>query len=211
MRRKRRLKSYVIKSLYVVLFLTIAVGGFMISKSMKKSPAVEENYTYVSSIITDQDIAVINETTKMIKPVVNEKITIGKNFYDYKADSKQQESSIIYYDGSYIQNSGLDYVLEEGFDVVAVLDGTVTDVREDELLGKVVEIKHNNGYVTSYQSLSEVSVKKDDTVTQGQTIGRSGTNKLDKDMGNHLHFELYANGQVADPNLYIDKEIKTKE
>lgn len=211
MRRKRRLKSYVIKSLYVVLFLTIAVGGFMISKSMKKSPAVEENYTYVSSIITDQDIAVINETTKMIKPVVNEKVTIGKNFYDYKADSKQQESSIIYYDGSYIQNSGLDYVLEEGFDVVAVLDGTVTDVREDELLGKVVEIKHNNGYVTSYQSLSEVSVKKDDTVTQGQTIGRSGTNKLDKDMGNHLHFELYANGQVADPNLYIDKEIKTKE
>ncbi len=211
MRRKRRLKSYVIKSLYVVLFLTIAVGGFMISKGMKKSPAVEENYTYVSSIITDQDIAVINETTKMIKPVVNEKITIGKNFYDYKADSKQQESSIIYYDGSYIQNSGIDYVLEEGFDVVAVLDGTVTDVREDELLGKVVEIKHNNGYVTSYQSLSEVSVKKDDTVTQGQTIGRSGTNKLDKDMGNHLHFELYANGQVADPNLYIDKEIKTKE
>ncbi len=211
MRRKRRLKSYVIKSLYVVLFLTIAVGGFMISKSLKKSPAVEENYTYVSSIITDQDIAVINETTKMIKPVVNEKITIGKNFYDYKADSKQQESSIIYYDGSYIQNSGIDYVLEEGFDVVAVLDGTVTDVREDELLGKVVEIKHNNGYVTSYQSLSEVSVKKDDTVTQGQTIGRSGTNKLDKDMGNHLHFELYANGQVADPNLYIDKEIKTKE
>lgn len=211
MRRKRRLKSYVIKGLYVVLFLTIAVGGFMISKSMKKSPAVEENYTYVSSIITDQDIAVINETTKMIKPVVNEKVTIGKNFYDYKADSKQQESSIIYYDGSYIQNSGLDYVLEEGFDVVAVLDGTVTDVREDELLGKVVEIKHNNGYVTSYQSLSEVSVKKDDTVTQGQTIGRSGTNKLDKDMGNHLHFELYANGQVADPNLYIDKEIKTKE
>lgn len=211
MRRKRRLKSYVIKSLYVVLFLTIAVSAFMISKSMKKSPDVEENYTYVSSIITDQDIAVINETTKMIKPVVNEKVTIGKNFYDYKADSKQQESSIIYYDGSYIQNSGIDYVLEEGFDVVAVLDGTVTDVREDELLGKVVEIKHNNGYVTSYQSLSEVSVKKDDTVTQGQTIGRSGTNKLDKDMGNHLHFELYANGQVADPNLYIDKEIKTKE
>ncbi|MCI8347474.1 MAG: M23 family metallopeptidase [Bacilli bacterium] len=211
MRRKRRLKSYVIKSLYVVLFLTIAVGGFMISKSMKKIPAVEENYTYVSSIITDQDIAVINETTKMIKPVVNEKITIGKSFYDYKADSKQQENSIIYYDGSYIQNSGIDYVLEEVFDVVSVLDGTVTDVREDELLGKVVEIKHNNGYVTSYQSLSEVSVKKDDTVTQGQTIGRSGTNKLDKDMGNHLHFELYANGQVADPNLYIDKEIKTKE
>ena len=31
--------------------------------------------------------------------------------------------------------------LKEVFDVVSVMDGTVTDVREDELLGKVVEIK----------------------------------------------------------------------
>lgn len=210
MRRKRRLKSYVIPCLYVVLVGTVAIGGFLISKSMKKD-VVEDNYTYVSSIITSQDIPVISETTKMLKPYTNEKVTVGKSFYDYKAESEKQENSITYYDGSYIQNSGIDYVLEETFDVVAVLDGTVTDVRQDDLLGNVVEIKHNNGYVTSYQSLSEVSVKKDDTVTQGQVIGKSGTNKLDKDMGNHLHFELYANGQVADPNLYIDKEIKTKE
>ena len=211
MRRKRRLKSYVIKSLYAVLVLTIVVGGFMISKSMKKKNISEENYTYVSSIITSQEVPVLNETTKMLKPYMNEKVTVGKSFYDYKAESKQQENSITYYDGSYIQNSGVDYVLDEVFDVVTVLDGTVTDVRQDELLGNVVEIKHSNGYITSYQSLSEVSVKKDDTVTQGQTIGKSGTNKLDKDMGNHLHFELYANGQVADPNLYIEKEMKTKE
>ncbi len=214
MRTKRRLKSYVISCLYVVLFLTIAVGGFMISRSvsMKKDTNVEEdNYTYVSSIIMNQDVAVINETSKMLKPYTNENVTVGKSFYDYKAESKQQESSITYYDGSYIQNSGIDYVLQDVFDVVAVLDGTVIDVRQDDILGNVVEIKHNNGYVTSYQSLSEVAVKKDDTVTQGQIIGKSGTNKLDKDMGNHLHFELYANGQVADPNLYIDKEIKTQE
>lgn len=213
MRRKRKLKAYVIPSLYAILIATIAVGGFMISKTMKSNHVSNENneYTYVSSVITTPDVAVINESNKMLKPYTDEKVTVGKSYYDYKAESKQQENSITYYDGSYIQNSGIDYVAEDSFDVVSVMDGTVTDVREDELLGKVVEIKHNNGYVTSYQSLSEVSVKKDDTVTKGQTIGKSGTNKIDKDMGNHLHFELYVNGQTADPNLYVDKEIKTKE
>lgn len=213
MRRKRKLKAYVIPSLYAILIATIAVGGFMISKTMKNNRVSNENneYTYVSSVITTPDVAVINESNKMLKPYTDEKVTVGKSYYDYKAESKQQENSITYYDGSYIQNSGIDYVAEDSFDVVSVMDGTVTDVREDELLGKVVEIKHNNGYVTSYQSLSEVSVKKDDTVTKGQTIGKSGTNKIDKDMGNHLHFELYVNGQTADPNLYVDKEIKTKE
>ena len=144
----------------------------------------------------------------MIKPYTNEQVKVGKSYYDYKAESKAQEGSITYYDGSYIQNSGIDYVLGETFDVVAVLNGTVVNVKQDEILGNVVEIQHDNNYVTTYQSLSEVSVKKDDIVTQGQIIGKSGSNKLDKDMGNHLHFEVYVNGQVVDPNLYVDKEIK---
>ena len=147
----------------------------------------------------------------MIKPYNNEGVTVGKSYYDYKSDSSVQEKSITYYDGSYIQNSGIDYVLNETFEVVSVLDGTVTNVKQDDILGTIVEIKHDNNYVTTYQSLSEVSVKKDDTVTQGQVIGKSGTNKLDKDMGNHLHFEVYVNGQVVDPNLYLDKEVKKEQ
>lgn len=209
MKKKLRPKRFVIPCLYVILFATVATGAFLISKSMKKD-VVEDNYTYVSNIIMDNQMPVMNETNKMIKPYTNEQVTVGKTYYDYKAESKSQENSITYYDGSYIQNSGIDYVLTETFDVVSVLDGTVTDVKEDEILGNVVEIKHGNDYVTTYQSLSEVSVKKGDSVTQGQVIGKSGTNKLDKDMGNHLHFELYTNGQIVDPNLYIDKELKNE-
>lgn len=204
MKKRLRPKRVVISCLYVILFATVATGAFLISKSMKKE-VVEDNYTYVSNIIVDNQMPVMNETTKMIKPYTNEQVTVGKTYYDYKAESKSQENSITYYDGSYIQNSGIDYVLKDTFDVVSVLDGTVTDVKQDDILGNVVEIKHGNDYVTTYQSLSEVAVKKGDSVTQGQVIGKSGTNKLDKDMGNHLHFELYTNGQIVDPNLYIDK------
>lgn len=209
MKKRLRPKRVVISCLYVILFATVATGAFLISKSMKKE-VVEDNYTYVSNIIVDNQMPVMNETTKMIKPYINEQVTVGKTYYDYKAESKSQENSITYYDGRYIQNSGIDYVLKDTFDVVSVLDGTVTDVKQDDILGNVVEIKHGNDYVTTYQSLSEVAVKKGDSVTQGQVIGKSGTNKLDKDMGNHLHFELYTNGQIVDPNLYIDKELKNE-
>ena len=209
MKKRLRPKRVVISCLYVILFATVATGAFLISKSMKKE-VVEDNYTYVSNIIVDNQMPVMNETTKMIKPYTNEQVTVGKTYYNYKAESKSQENSITYYDGSYIQNSGIDYVLKDTFDVVSVLDGTVTDVKQDDILGNVVAIKHGNDYVTTYQSLSEVAVKKGDSVTQGQVIGKSGTNKLDKDMGNHLHFELYTNGQIVDPNLYIDKELKNE-
>ena len=56
--------------------------------------------------------------------------------------------------------------------------------------------------------MSEVKVKKGDSVTQGQVLGISGTNKLDKELGNHLHFEFYAEGQIVNPNTYLDKELQ---
>ncbi len=102
----------------------------------------------------------------------------------------------------------MDFTKNETFDVIAVLNGTVINVKEDELLGKIVEIQHDNNFVSSYQSLSDVSVKKNDTVKQGQVIGKSGTNSIDKELGNHLHFELYLNSQVVNPEDYFDKEIK---
>ena len=147
----------------------------------------------------------------MIKPYTDENVQIAKYYYDYKGDSETQEKSLLYHENTYIQNTGMDFTLDTAFDVVAVLDGTVTNVSEDELLGTIVEIKHENDLISSYQSLSEVSVKKNDTVKQGQVIGKSGTNTIDKDLGNHLHFELYKGGEVVDPSKYFDKVLSESE
>ena len=102
-------------------------------------------------------------------------------------------------------------VSENKFDVVSVLDGTVTDIKDDETVGKSIEIKHNNGLITSYQSLSELKVKKGDIITQGQVIGISGENELDKELGNHLHFEMYENGGNINPDIYLNKELSLKK
>lgn len=208
--KRRKLKAFVIPST-VALFI---IGAVFTTTIVNKNQSSEEpqNLTYVSRTIIEDDIAVINTTKKVINPYTDESVQIGKYFYDYQGESSKQEKSIIYHDNTYMQNSGVDFISENIFDVVAVLDGTVTDVKEDESLGKIVEIKHGNDCITIYQSLSEISVKKGDSVNQGQVIGKSGTNELDKEMGNHLHFEFYTNGQVVDPTLYLGKELaKTEE
>ena len=209
--KRRKLKPYVLPTLMLLAITSIIFGTAMITNNLKSQKQEDNPTSYVTGTILEEEKPVINETNTMINPYTDTTVTIGKSYYNYQADAETQEKSIIYHDNTYIQNSGTDFISDNVFDVVAVLDGSVTDVKEDDTLGKVIEIKHDNGYISIYQSLSEVSVKKGDVITQGQVIGKSGTNELDKDMGNHLHFELYVNGQVVDPTLYLNKELETSE
>ena len=209
--KRRKLKPYVLPTIMTLAIVSVMFGTAMLRSNLQKDTSEDELTSYVTSTVLEEEQPVIKESTMMINPYTDTTVSIGKNYYDYKADAETQEKSIVYHDNTYMQNSGTDFVGEKVFDVVAVLDGSVTDVKEDETLGKVVEIKHENGYISIYQSLSEVSVKKGDMVTQGQVIGKSGTNELDKDMRNHLHFELYVNGTVVNPTLYLNKELQTSE
>ncbi len=208
--RRRKLKPYVLPTLLLLAITSVVFGTAMLTNNLKKEPE-EEPTSYITDAIIEEEEAVMKEEKKVLNPYTDSSVTIGKSYYDYKADAETQEKSIVYHDNTYMQNSGIDFIAENPFDVVAILDGSVTDVKDDDTLGKIIEIKHDNGYVSIYQSLSEVSVKKGDVITQGQVLGKSGTNNLDKDMGNHLHFELYVNGQVVDPTLYLNKELQTSE
>ena len=208
--KKLRLKKGAIIGAYLIAFSLTGMSAFYVSQNMQANNPTEEDIEYVNSSIIDDNEGeqeVIKEETKIVKPYTDENVQTLKYFYDYQANADSQEKSILYHENTYIQNSGMDFGLENTFDVVSVLDGTVVDVREDELLGTVVEIKHDNDFISSYQSLSEVSVKKNDTVKQGQVIGKSGTNTIDQDLGNHLHFELYKSGEVVDPSKYFDQVI----
>lgn len=207
--KKLRLKKGVIIGAYLIAFSLTGMGAFFVSQNMQENNPIEDIEYVNSSIIDEQDEEVIKEEVKMIKPYTNDQVETLKYFYDYQAEAEAQEKSILYHENTYIQNSGMDFGLTDAFDVVSVLDGTVLDVREDELLGNIVEIKHDNNFISSYQSLSDVQVKKNDVVKQGQVIGKSGTNTIDQDMGNHLHFELYKSGEIVDPSKYFDQVISS--
>ena len=105
-----------------------------------------------------------------------------------------------------MQSNGLAYASGDKFNVIAVLDGEVVDVTEDELIGNSITIDHGN-IKTIYQSLSEIDVKEGDTVSQGSIIGITGTSNINSDLGNHLYFEMIVDDLNVNPEEYYDKSI----
>ncbi len=213
--KRRKLKAFVVPMIYV---LTIAVLVFSVyfvermisNNNLKHLPEQEvedvinqdnvENYT--------NDVPVVSTEPVIRRPYNNGEVKVLKNFYDYQGDASSQEGSIVYYGNTYMQNSGVDYGLNnQEFEVVSILDGTVMEVVEDEIMGKTVKIKHSNDLISVYQSMGSIDVKVNDTVVQGGIIGKSGESNISRDLGNHLHFELYYQGSVVNPENYYDKML----
>ena len=207
MKREKLKLKYVPLTIFILVMIPIVTLAVLFSIGLKETPVVEDN---LDQEISESTLPVINTTIKPIAPYTDQKVKIIKNYYDYLAEAKDQENAIIEHDNTYIQNTGIDYTGEDIFDVVAILDGVVEKVNEDDTTGKTIEIKHEDNSISIYGSLSEVLVKKGDSVSQGQQIGRSGANELDKDLGNHLHFEIYNNGQNMNPEVYLNTEQKLK-
>lgn len=211
MKKKLKLRPYVFPIVYMIIVLvllgTVYYNG-LISNNYGDYTE-EQSLQYVTNIdFVDDTVKVSKKEEVMVKPYTNEKVKIGKNYYDYEESIENQENSIIYYEGTYIQNSGVDYVADDVFEVVSCLDGTVISAEKTDLMGYVIEIRYSNDIIISYQSLSEVSVKASDAVTKGQKIGMSGKSSIGSELGNHLHLEMYYNGTTVNPENYYNKNIK---
>lgn len=204
---ERRLKKSVLYSLIGLGCLGFAGLIYGIESSILKNNEKKEDLVYVSKTILSDVVPVVGESSKIIKPYVNDEVNIYKTFYQKDGNEEEQKNSIIEYGNTYLQSSGICYSLDKEFDVVAIMDGTVIDVKDDELLGKVIEIRHNNNVISTYNGLSEVSVEKDMVVKSGDMIGISGTSNIFKEAGNHLYFELAVNGKLVNPIDYYDKTL----
>ncbi len=203
-----KLKPFVFPFLYIFLICTLVIGLYVTSRAMNND--LEESLddvTYVSSVILNDILPVASVDITISNPYVNESVTIKRYYFNMEDDIDRQKESIVVYDNTYMPNTGVDFVSEEEFDVVSIMNGTVIDIKEDEMLGKIVEIRHDNNIISSYGALSSINVQKGETISQGTKIGRSGTSKLNESLGNHLHFEIYQNGVNVDPLKVIGKNI----
>lgn len=209
---KKRLKDAMVPGMYLIVIALFIVCLFMIN-DVVKGFILKDNGggKMVDDEIVNTDnsyIPVVASDPEIIKPFMNEGVSVYKDFYDYKGESSGQEKAIIYYGNTYIQNSGIDYKGDASFDVISILDGTVTRVEENEMLGTTVEIRHSADIVSVYQGVSDVSVKKDEVVKQGQKIAVSGKSKIYSDVENGLHFEISHNGMIVNPSEYFNKTLK---
>jgi murein DD-endopeptidase MepM/ murein hydrolase activator NlpD len=99
-------------------------------------------------------------------------------------------------------NDGINISVPEGTQVKAAESGVVAYAGSElKGYGNLVLIRHPNGFVSAYAHNGELSVKRGDQVSRGQTIAKSGQS------GNvaspQLHFELRKGSTPVDPTGYL--------
>ena len=186
--------------------LLIAAAAFLTYEYSMKNPAKD------TSVFKEDTTPVLSlpssaEEEKGIQPFAV-KAEVVLDYFDGK-DSKVD--SMTKFEGVYRANQGMDYSFnKEAFDVLASFSGEVSDVKEDNIFGKSVTITSKDLSIT-YQSLSDITVKKGDKVNQKDPIAKAGSNIYNKELGNHLHIVVEKNGRIMDPELMYGKtnaEIK---
>lgn len=100
------------------------------------------------------------------------------------------------------------YVLHTGVDLVAkyiplraARAGVVSFAGNMSGYGKIIIIKHDNGFETRYAHLSQISTRVGERVEQGELIGKTGNSG--RTTGPHLHFEIRKNGKTLNPMKYL--------
>ena len=143
----------------------------------------------------DKDDKPTNTTTEMLLPVGEASVTTG---YELAYNSTLR---------LYQVHQGMDFNGEAGDNVFAALDGTVSVLVKDSLIGEnYITITHADGVQTTYKYIeAKENLKVGDKVKRGDVIGTiaKATGMEMKD-GDHLHFEIVVNGRTADPDTYLN-------
>ena len=105
------------------------------------------------------------------------------------------------FSGKLSMHNGLDLAGKEGSNVVAVAAGVVTWTGSKTGYGKLVEISHDDGFVTRYAHNKENLVQPGDVVRKGESIALMGSSG--RSTGAHVHFEVYKHGRSVDPSSYV--------
>jgi murein DD-endopeptidase MepM/ murein hydrolase activator NlpD len=109
---------------------------------------------------------------------------------------------------------GIDYAARRGTPIVAAGSGRVVYAARMGAYGKLIKIRHKDGYETRYAHMKSFrrGIRKGKRVKKGQTIGYVGT--TGRSTGPHLHFELRKNGRAINPAKRVQlttKKLKNKE
>ena len=207
MKKRRKLRKFVIPTICLMLVCTILFSSYKMYQILTAGvPVVNRTPKDNTSEVNNNDdtnvTPTINETKAIIRPYTSQEVSATIPYYNIDGTNDEQAAALIYYEGIYMQNTGVLYTSNNQFDVVSILDGTVKNVKEDSLMGNIVEIEHTNNLTTVYQSLGEVKVSVGDKVSQGDVIATSGQNKITTDTSNALHFEVFYKGEVFNPEEF---------
>jgi lipoprotein NlpD len=101
------------------------------------------------------------------------------------------------------RRKGIDIDGKPGEPIVAAASGRVTYIGTGiPGMGKLVVIKHDNGFITVYAHNRDIMVKEQQSVARGQKIAELGSTDSERPK---LHFQIRKGASAVDPLLYLPK------
>lgn len=99
------------------------------------------------------------------------------------------------------RSKGIDIDGRPGDPILAAAAGRVTYTGSGiPGLGKLVVIKHDNGFITVYAHARDIMVKEQQAVSRGQKIAELGSSDADRPK---LHFQIRKGSAAVDPLRYL--------
>ena len=180
--KKRKLKSFVLPTLYLLITLGIFTGVVLLGSGVD----LHDNYDYTTDAIEDNNEPVVNEdndaSSTIVSPVNNDKAQINIHFYSKDADEVTQQNSLIYYENTYLPNTGILYASDEEFE------------------------EHNNALRTYYYGLTNIDVAVGDEIETGKLLGTSDSHDIMNTKKTCL-MEVYYNNELINPETFIGTKI----
>jgi murein DD-endopeptidase MepM/ murein hydrolase activator NlpD len=94
-------------------------------------------------------------------------------------------------------HEGIDFVAPVGTPVLATAPGQVLRAEYSGAYGNMVELSHQDGFVTRYAHLKTIFVKPGQFIRREETLGSLGN--TGRSTGPHLHYEVLLRGQPMHP------------
>ena len=101
--------------------------------------------------------------------------------------------------GDWRTHNGVDYAADKGAEVTAPAAGKVVETGTDDKWGPVVAIEDASGRIWRVCGTTDAKVKKGDTVSAGQTIGKVGSVSCECAEESHIHLEVMEGEKYLDP------------
>ena len=205
---------FVKKNLAIILIVACAISATILAvviKNSQKLPTdgfinVEENTDITGGTGIVDNLFPNPTQNQQAKPKAYvlplSEFTVGMGY------SRDSEYVLVFKPtlNEYSVHNGIDFLAQEGTQVLAINDGVVKSVTNDFGMGWTVQVEHEDGYVSCYSSLSEdITVSVGQTVECGETIGYvANTATYESLEGAHLHFELKKEGEYVNPSVLLE-------
>ncbi|MFK9091492.1 peptidoglycan DD-metalloendopeptidase family protein [Bacillus salipaludis] len=206
-------KRWVFPAIYIASAAIILTGVLWYQASSSDTDKYDYKSTDLAGKKNQTPAVEVNKAFEDFKmPVAKaDEAVVKVKFYDFQGKAEDQEAALVFYNNRYEPNQGIDITMKNGetFDVTASLSGTVTRVEEDATLGNVIEIEHDKGIVTQYQSVKDIKVKVGEQVKQNQVLAKAGQSLFNEKAGTHVHFEIRKDGVAVNPTSFFEKPLST--